>query len=147
MTITPINSHFAVSAQLSVHDVAEAAKAGYTTIINNRPDFEAPDQPSGAQIEAACLSHGLAYFHAPTTAPTSPKDGAAMQAALASARGPVLAFCRSGTRSITLWAMVQASQGADIEPLIAAAQSAGYDLRGAAGALGAAQQQGNRIKP
>lgn len=137
---------FDAKPQLTVQDIAKAKQDGYRTIINNRPDFEAPDQPTSAQIQAACESHGLDYFHIPTTAPTSPPDVAAMAEAMAKARGPILAFCRSGTRSTTLWAMVEARNGADIEGLITLARDAGYDLRGAGGALAAAQRDGNHAK-
>ena len=146
MSFSQVQPGFAVSAQLLEGDVARAAEAGFRTLINNRPDFEAPDQPTSAQIEKLCRAHGLGYVHAPTTAPTSPADVASMAKALNKASGPVLAYCRSGTRSITLWAMVQAQNGTDIGHLIEAARNAGYDIRGQAGALAGAQADGNHAK-
>ncbi|MDO9488770.1 MAG: sulfur transferase domain-containing protein, partial [Sphingomonadaceae bacterium] len=50
--------------------------------------------------------------------------------ALAGAAGPVLAFCRSGTRSTNLWALASAAQGGDAEAIVAAAGGAGYDVSG-----------------
>lgn len=146
MSFSHVQPGFAVSVQLLESDVARAAEAGFRTLINNRPDHEAPDQPTSAQIESLCRAKGLAYVYAPTKAPTAPKDVASMAEALAEAAGPVLAYCRSGTRSITLWAMVQAQNGTDIGQIIDAARNAGYDLSAQAGALAAAQTDGNHAK-
>lgn len=53
---------------------------------------------------------------------------------MAAMPGPVLAYCRSGTRSATIWALSQSGLQTRDEILTAAAR-AGYDLRGIAGAL------------
>lgn len=143
MSFAKVNADFSVSPQLTASSVQAAAQAGFRTLINNRPDHEAPDQLTSAQVAALCQSHGLGYVYAPTTTPTALPDVARMGAALAQAQGPVLAFCRSGTRSITLWAMVQAQAGKGPEHLIEAAKGAGYDLSGLAKVFSAAQPDGN----
>jgi uncharacterized protein (TIGR01244 family) len=122
-----VTDNFAVSPQISAADVAEAAAGGVTLLINNRPDGEAPDQPPGAVIEAAARQAGLDYIHIPVAGRPSGAQVEAMKAAVSGAPGKVLAYCRSGTRSITIWAM-----GADEprETVLALSRAAGYDLSG-----------------
>jgi uncharacterized protein (TIGR01244 family) len=115
-----------VAGQIAPADVAEAARKGIVSIINNRPDGEEPGQIAGAEIAAAAEAAGLAYVHIPVAGGFSEQQVAAMAAALE--RGPALAFCRSGTRSTYLWALARAAGGADAEALIARARDAGYDL-------------------
>ena len=116
-----------VSGQIAPADVPEAAAAGVRTIINNRPDGEEPAQPSSAEIEAAARAAGLGYRHIPVAGGFSHAEVAAMAEALQ--HGPVLAFCRSGTRSTYLWALARARQGEDAATIVRAAAEAGYDLR------------------
>ena len=52
----------------------------------------------------------------------------AMAEALAGAQGPVLAYCRSGTRSTLLWSLAEASRGRDVDAIAAAAACGGYDV-------------------
>ena len=130
MPIKPITEVFAVAPQLGAEDVVAAAQAGFTTIINNRPDGEAPGQPAAAEIEALAKQHGLGFVNIPVTAMTMTADEVQrMAAALQTAPGPVLAYCRSGTRSTTMWALAQAGKMPADEILRCAAQ-AGYDLSG-----------------
>ena len=118
-----------VAGQIEPEDIAAAAAKGATMVINNRPDGEAPAQPGGDAIEEAARDAGLAYRAIPVT-PGGFTAGQveAMAAALAEAEGPVLAFCRSGTRSTLLWARARARSGEDPETLSAKAAAAGYDL-------------------
>lgn len=120
-----------VAPQISVADVAEAARQGFKTVINNRPDGEDPAQPAGAEIEAAAKSAGLAYFHIPVRGGPTPEQVAAEAELLGKVEGPVLAYCRSGTRSIVTWSLGQAAAGTrSREDLIGLGQAAGYDLSG-----------------
>ena len=124
-----LDDSISVAGQIDVDDVAAAAAQGFTTVINNRPDDEQPGQPSGAQIEAAARAAGLGYHAIPIThAGFSEGQVTAMRDALAAAPGPVLAFCRSGTRSTLIWALAQGRMGARGEALAAKASAAGYDL-------------------
>ena len=116
------------SPQISLADVSEAKALGVTLIVNNRPEGESGDQTSGAEIEAAARAAGLAYVAIPVThAGFSEGQVTAMADALADG-GSVLAYCRSGTRSTLLWALAEASRGADPEVLAAQAAEAGYDI-------------------
>lgn len=124
-----VNDRLSVSPQLSVADVAEAKAKGFKTIINNRPDGEAPDQPASAQIEAAAKAAGLKYIHIPVRGmPPSPDLADETCKAIEASEGPVLAFCRTGTRSISCYSLGKHAQGHDRDELVATAANAGYDL-------------------
>lgn len=117
------------SPQLMPENLAEARAMGVTLVINNRPDGESDDQPSGAEIETAARDAGINYLAIPVTAAGfSQPQVDAMREALDSADGQVLAFCRSGTRSTLLWSLAQASKGGDPAEIAAAAAQAGYDV-------------------
>jgi uncharacterized protein (TIGR01244 family) len=117
------------SPQITLEDVAEAAAMGVKLIINNRPEGESDDQVPGAEIEAAARAAGIDYVAIPVThAGFSEPQVVAMAKALDGADGPVLAYCRSGTRSTLLWALSEASQGGDPDALTNMAAKAGYDV-------------------
>ena len=101
-----VTDTFSVSPQISPADVAAAAAQGFTLIINNRPDGEAPGQPAGREIASAAGAAGVAYAHIPIVGRPSDDQVAAMHDAVDASPGKVLAFCRSGTRSITAWSLV-----------------------------------------
>jgi uncharacterized protein (TIGR01244 family) len=123
---------FSVAAQLSAEDIKRAAENGFKTILNNRPEGEEPDQPSDAQMKAAVEAAGMSYRALPFAGPPPPAVVAETAAFLEEASGPVLAYCRSGRRSISAWAMAQALSGArSPDEIIALAGRAGYDLEGA----------------
>ena len=124
-----LTEHFSAAPQISVADVSAAKAAGFGFIVNNRPDGESPDQPSGAEIEAACLEAGLGYCAIPVDqSGFSAEQVAALSALMVSPR-PILAYCRSGTRSTMLWALASASRGDAPDQLIDLAMAAGYDVR------------------
>lgn len=118
------------SPQIGLAEVAYAKALGIGMIINNRPEGEADDQTPGADIEAAARDAGIAYVAIPVShAGFSMPQVEAMQAALAQAGdAPVLAYCRSGTRSTLLWALAQARSGLDPDEIAARAAGAGYDI-------------------
>ncbi|MEG3146700.1 TIGR01244 family sulfur transferase [Sphingomonas sp. RT2P30] len=129
--IRKIDDRISVAPQITPWDVSEIARAGFVAIVNNRPDDEEPGQPDGAEIRAAAEAAGLAYTEIPIThAGFSHPQVAAMVAALGAAGGPVLAYCRSGTRSCNLWALASATAGGDPAELVAKGAGAGYDLSG-----------------
>jgi uncharacterized protein (TIGR01244 family) len=117
-----------VAPQIGLDDVKAARDAGITLIINNRPDEEEAGQISGAEIEAAAVALGMTYVAIPVThSGFSQPQVQAMADALDAAVGPVLAYCRSGTRSCLLWSLAEASQGAEPDDVTAIAAKAGYD--------------------
>ena len=117
-----------VAGQIRPEDLARIMAAGVTMVVNNRPDGEEPGQPGAAEIEAAARAVGLDYRHVPVAAGFSAAQVQAMSQALDEAAGPVLAFCRSGTRSTFLWALARAQQGERGDELMRKAAQAGYDL-------------------
>jgi uncharacterized protein (TIGR01244 family) len=118
-----------VSPQITVGEVAEAAAQGIRLIINNRPEDESADQTPGETIAAAAAAAGLAYVAIPVThAGFSETQITAFGAALDAADGPVLAYCRSGTRSTLLWSLTQASRGGNPDAIALQAARAGYDI-------------------
>jgi uncharacterized protein (TIGR01244 family) len=128
---TDVAPGFAVAAQLTKADIAALAQRGYRTIVNNRPDDEEPGQPTAAEIRAEAERLGLTYIHIPVTTGTiTAKDVAAVTRAAQKSPQPVVAHCRSGTRSYLLWAAGQALDGgADPSALVAEAAKRGYDLQ------------------
>ena len=137
MDIRQITERYSVSPQIAPEDVADLRDRGFALVINNRPDGEAPGQPAGGEIEAAARAVGLAYRAIPVAGGFSQPQVAAMAEALDSADGPVLAFCRSGTRSTLLWSLAQASKGGDPNAIATAAAAAGYDISSVRAAIGA----------
>ena len=128
MDIKQINQSVSVAGQIQPEDVTTLKALGFTTIINNRPEGEAPDQPSGAEIEAAAKAAGLDYVAIPLGREgVSPEMVEKTRAAMESSGGPVFAFCRSGTRSTTLWALSQAGT-MEGDEIIRQAGDAGYDM-------------------
>ena len=117
-----------VSGQISPGQVAELKNQGVTTIVNNRPDGEEPDQATGLEIEQAAKAAGITYRAIPIYRGIGPADVEAMQEAIEAAEGKLLAYCRAGTRSTLAWAVARRKQGASIEELQEAAAGAGVDL-------------------
>jgi uncharacterized protein (TIGR01244 family) len=117
---------FWVAPQIDLADLARAKAEGFTLIINNRPDGEAPGQPPGEEIAAAAQAAGLAYLAAPVVGMPGPAQVAAVRSALEGS-AKTLAFCRSGTRSIVTWALGQANDD-NRQELARLGAAAGYDL-------------------
>jgi uncharacterized protein (TIGR01244 family) len=129
-----VTGDFSVAPQIDLSDVARAKAEGFVLVINNRPDGEAPDQPTSAEIEAAARAAGVAYVHIPVRGGPTPEQVEIERQILAEATGPTLAYCRSGTRSIVTWAIGQAMAGTrSRQDLIDLGAKAGYDLTGVLG--------------
>lgn len=115
--------------QPSVQDIGELADRGYRSIIGNRPDGEAPDQPAWNELRAAALARGMEAVHIPVVAnKIGEADVRAFREALERLPKPIAAFCRTGTRSTLLWALAnEASLTAEERIQIAAKE--GFDLK------------------
>ncbi|MCK5909857.1 MAG: TIGR01244 family phosphatase [Caulobacter sp.] len=125
-----VTDSLSVSPQVTEADMARAAAEGFVLVINNRPDGEDPSQPASAAIEAAARAAGLDYLYVPVRGGPTPDQVETVRDAVEAANGPVLAFCRSGTRSIVTWSIGQALAGADRQTLVEQGLNAGYDLSG-----------------
>ena len=124
-----LTENISVSQQLEIEDVAAAAAQGVALIVNNRPDGEDPGAPQGDDIAAAAAAAGLNYVAIPIGhSGFSEPQVDAMIAAMEQAEGPILAYCRSGTRSTLLWALASAKQGMTAETIARTAAQAGYDI-------------------
>ena len=127
----PLSAQFSVAPQIGIDEVAEAKAQCGAMVINNRPDGEEPAAPQGEEIGHACAAEGLAYAAIPIGhAGFSHAQIDALDKLLHDATGPILAYCRSGTRSTHLWALARARAGDDVGGIVDAAAKAGYDLSG-----------------
>lgn len=132
MDIRKIDDTISVSPQISVEDVAEAARLGFKTLVANRPDHEEPGQPAMADIAAAAKEHGLEWVYLPVESGNiTDADVDAFAPMIREAEKPVLAFCRSGTRCTVLWALSSARSG-QARDIVEKARNAGYDIAGLA---------------
>ena len=125
----PLAPGLNIAGRLDRADIDALAQAGVRTIINNRPDGEDPGQLPAAEARRIAEAHGIAYHHIPITAATlSRADVDAFGAVLRDAPSPVVAHCRSGTRSALLWALSRIREGAEPLSLIGAAAQHGIDI-------------------
>ena len=110
LPVRTISPDVCVAPQLTPDTMAEAARAGFRAVVNNRPDFEEGRwQPTSVQIEAAAHAAGLEYRHLPVDSGyQSPEEIAAMAELLAELPRPLLMFCRSGARSARLFQVASA---------------------------------------
>ena len=105
------NDQVQLSGQIQLTDLDALKAAGIGTIINNRPDGEAPDQPSSAEVEAKATALGMRYFYVPVSPKGITEDNVTdMRAALAQAEGGVFAYCRTGNRSGIVLAAANSAQ-------------------------------------
>jgi uncharacterized protein (TIGR01244 family) len=117
------------AGKLDRDDIEALAAAGVRTIINNRPDGEDPGQLPADEARRLAAAHGIAYHHIPVTAATLTRaDVDAFAAALQTAAQPIVAHCRSGTRSTLLWSLTRLRDGDDPAALIAQAARHGIDI-------------------
>jgi sulfide:quinone oxidoreductase len=136
MVFRPVTPDFSVSEQMSREDFARAAALGFRTVVCNRPDGEQPGQISEAEAREAANAAGLQFHALPFAGPPPPAVVGETAELLDVVPSPVLAYCRSGTRSITVWAFAQALAGKMSPPeILSAAAKAGYNLSGASVAL------------
>ena len=143
MKVTKLTPNISVAHQLTEQDLAEAAAAGFKTIINNRPDGEVPDQPRSEELASATKRLGLAYHHIPAVSGQISNDQVeAFRTALGGAEKPALAFCRTGTRSATLWALA-ASDRLSANEILQTTSEAGYNLEALRPQLEAAAGSGS----
>jgi uncharacterized protein (TIGR01244 family) len=125
-----VTDQLSVAPQIEVADVEKARAQGFVRIVNNRPDGESPDQTPSGKIEEAARAAGLDYIHIPVMGGPTEAQAQAMHEACHGADGPVLAYCRSGTRSITTWAFGEVLAGTTSrDELAERGADAGYDLR------------------
>lgn len=126
MDIRKVTDEVSVAPQIAAADVAAAKAAGFRSIICNRPDGEAPGQPTFAEIEAAAKAAGIEARYQPVRN-VSMDDAMEFARLAAELPKPLLAYCRSGTRCITLWT-VTALDTRSPEEVLKLTEDAGYDM-------------------
>ena len=130
MELKRVNQEFFVSDQISQQDIAEIAAKGIRTIICNRPDGEGADQPNIIEIQEAAIQHGIQLEYLPVVSGrVTDEQAVEFKELYQKSQKPLLAFCRSGTRSITLWALSQVVEQS-LDQMLLQAKALGYDLQG-----------------
>ena len=144
MAIRKLAENLYISPQLTEADAAEAARLGIKSIICNRPDGEEENQPAYAQVQIWLAAAGIyETAHQPVAAPAiTAADVKNFHILFSSSEQPVLAYCRTGTRSALLWACHAVQNGTSIADAANAAKAAGIDLSNFAGKLEQAAQGG-----
>ncbi len=132
MEFRTLSPKITVSPQISVEDAGTIAAQGFRAIICNRPDGEGVDQPSFKEIAAAAKAAGIEARYVPVqSGMVKDQDVEAFGAALEDLQRPVFAYCRTGTRSATLWSFHEAMKR-PIAEILTATKAAGYDMNGVA---------------
>lgn len=128
MDIKPLETGFSISADIAKEDLPRVAALGFRSVISNRFDGEDPHQSPAREMREAAAAVGLEFVHIPVGG-MAIGDGeiAALRHTLEAAPGPVLGFCRSGLRTIVLWALAQTGRRS-ADDVLKIAAGAGYDL-------------------
>lgn len=129
-----IDEKLSISGQIFVGHLEKIKAQGFTTIICNRPDFEddIEDQPLSDDIRNRASELGMQFIYIPIddSGPTM-KAVQKTKEALDAARGPALAYCLSGKRSLMLYSLAKALGGhSTTDELLSKASQVGYDLSG-----------------
>jgi sulfide:quinone oxidoreductase len=129
MDIKALTPNLSISPQIFTAEIHAVAQAGLKAIICNRPDGEGPDQPSFKEIEAAALQYGLQAHYLPAeSGRVRDEDGKTFGKLLHTLPGPVLAYCRTGMRSTTLWALSQAGV-TPLPQILETTKKVGFDMK------------------
>jgi sulfide:quinone oxidoreductase len=129
MTIHYLAPGLSVSEQILPAQLAALKAAGFRAIICNRPDGEGADQPLFAQIARDAHALGIEAHYLPAeSGKITDEQGRAFGALLAQLPQPVLAYCRTGMRSTTMWALSQAAT-TPLPQIVDAARKAGFDMK------------------
>ncbi len=136
MNLRQLTERYSVTSQITVEDVAEAARSGFRAIVCTRPDGEEKNQASAAEIERAAIAAGLTFEAVPFQSGTLPSetDISRMRVVLRGVDGPVLGYCRSGNRAAMLWAFAETGNMAESD-ILAAGRKIGVDLSPVSGFL------------
>ncbi|MCB9942292.1 MAG: TIGR01244 family phosphatase [Geminicoccaceae bacterium] len=130
MQLKQIDDRISVSAQIMERDLAELADRGFRSVICNRPDGETGDQPNFDEIARAAKEAGVEARYLPVVSgKVSDEDARSFGRLMSELPGPILAYCRTGTRSATLWSLSQAGK-LPMSDILSKTAAAGYDMKG-----------------
>ena len=130
----PLTDQFYIAPQITAEDVEAAAEAGVALIVNNRPEGEAPGQPAGETIGAACAELGLDYIALPVGPAGINSEmldafNNAFDACIAK-DAKALGFCAAGMRAALIYAYGRAKAGEDPAKLAEICGNVGIDMSG-----------------
>lgn len=129
LKIHQLEADIAAAPQLVETDFAEVATRGFRSVVNIRPDGEAPDQLPSVRAKHAAERHGLAFHHLPVMSVNVTDDDVVDRFArlMDDLPGPILFYCGSATRCTTLWTQAAAPR-LGIDRALSVARQAGHDL-------------------
>jgi uncharacterized protein (TIGR01244 family) len=128
MEIRPLTDAYAVAPQIDPADMAAIKAAGFAVVIDNRPDGEIPPSHHTEVMAKAAEAAGLRFIANPVIGGMLTEANVIAQAeAIASAEGPILAYCASGNRSSVVWALAHAGK-LPVDDLIGLPARHGYSL-------------------
>lgn len=132
MDLRKLTDDLTVAPQIGLNEISAAAEQGFKTLICNRPDAEEPGQPITEDMADAAGDAGMTFVHQPVISGNVTFDDVEQFGKLINEMPkPVLAYCRSGTRCSTLWALSQAQTSSrDVDEILDICASAGYDYSG-----------------
>lgn len=137
MQVKVVTEGFSVSPQILLAELDTITKQGFKALLCNRPDGESPDQTSYAEIEKGAQARGLEIEWVPAVSgKITQEDVQAFSRAFDRLPKPLLAYCRTGTRSINLWALAQGAKGMSGQEILDRGKAAGYDLSDVVRVLG-----------
>ena len=130
MPIHKLTDSLYIAPQLTEADVQEAVRLGIQTVICNRPDGEEEGQPSFETVKEWLHQYGIEHvvYMPMVMEHINDADLQHFQETVAKSPAPILAYCRTGTRSAMMWALNQAKRGVEVNSLIRAADLAGINL-------------------
>ena len=135
MKLKPLTADLSVTPQIQPSEIAELAARGFKSIIGNRPEGEAPEQPAWSSLAAQAERHSLAARQIPVTVgQIGAQDVVRFAEALRELPKPIAAFCRTGTRAAMLWALAN-PEGQTTDERIRIAADQGFDLESLRGRL------------
>ncbi len=126
--LVQLDELYFVSPQLVREDLASLKAQGFEKIINNRPDGESDDQPTGESLRVAVEMLGMKYESNPIDLSKLSSGNVSMQGNILSKGEKTLAFCRTGTRSSVLWVLLENQKGRSYSQLLASVEQKGFDL-------------------
>ncbi len=145
MDIKRLDSKLSVSGQIGPDDVMQLAQAGVRTLVCNRPDGEGGDQPGFQEVARAAQALDIEFHYLPVVS-GKVQDAEAEQFGqlLEAADGLVHAYCRTGMRSTTLWALYEGRRR-PVAEIAGAARKAGYDMSGVAARINGQAEGGEQL--
>ncbi|WP_420555366.1 TIGR01244 family sulfur transferase [Neptuniibacter marinus] len=130
MDIKELEPGFSISHAIYPSDIEELKTLGFGAIICHRQPGEADDHIDDSLLRQAAEAAGIEWVEIPVTPGEYTTEAIeAFGAAIDRLPTPILGFCRSGRRAVSLWVHNQVQQeSCDLGQLLKAAHAAGHDL-------------------